>query len=119
MEIMFYILLLSICEIFVYSLIIIGDNYLKTKNCKVIKRSKLMLKAKYGNAQEVSKIFYWFQIFNYIYILAFLSIAVIVTFFYKNLLLFNIHRYSLIVYSGLSIILLFVFSFLSPIRDLK
>ena len=93
MEIMFYILLLLICEIFVYSLMIGGDYYLKSKNYKLIKRSKLMLKSKYGNNQEISKIIYWFQVFNYIYIIAYLSIAVIDTFFYKSLVLFNIDFY--------------------------
>lgn len=113
MEIIFDILLLLICEIFVYSLIIGGDYYLKSKNCKVTKRSKLMFKSKYGNNQEVSKIIYWFQIFNYIYMLAFLSIAVIDTFFYKSLLLFNINYYSIIIYSGVVIMLLIVILILS------
>ena len=119
MEIIFYIFLLLICEIFVYSLIIGGDYYLKSKNCKLIKRSKLMFKSKYGNNQELSRIIYWFQIFNYIYIIAYLSIAVIDTFFYKSLVLFNIDFYSIIIYFGLVIILLIVFSILSPKKDIK
>ena len=113
MGINFYILLLLICEIFVYSMMIFGDYYLKSKNCKLIKRSKLMIKSKYGNNQELSKIIYWFQVFNYIYIIAYLSIAVIDTFFYKSVVLLNIDFYSIIIYSGLVIILLFVFWFLS------
>lgn len=114
MEIILYILLLLICEIFVYSLIIVGDYYLKSKNCKLIKRSKLMFKSKYGNNQELSRIIYWFQVFNYTYIIAYLSIALIDTFFYKSLVLFNIDFYSIIIFTGLAMILSIVFSILSP-----
>ena len=119
MEIIFYIFLLLICEIFVYSLIIGSDYYLKSKNCKVIKRCKLMFKSKCGDSREISKIIYWFQVFNYIYILAYLSIAVIDTFFYKSIVLFNIDFYSIIIYFGLVIILLIVISILSPKKDTK
>jgi hypothetical protein len=117
MEVIFYIFLLLICEIFVYSLMVGGDYYLKSKNCKLIKRSKLMLKSKYGNNQELSKIIYWFQVFNYIYIISYLSIAVIDTFFYKSSVLFNIDFYSIIIYFGLVIILLIVITVLSPKKE--
>ena len=119
MEIIFYIFLLLICEIFVYSLMIGGDYYLKSNNYKLIKRSKLMIRSKFGNNQELSKIIYWFQVFNYIYIIAYLSIAVIDTFFYKSLVLFNVDFYSIIIYFGLVIILLIVISILSPKKDKK
>ena len=78
-----------------------------------------MFKSKYGNNQELSRIIYWFQIFNYIYIIAYLSIAVIDTFFYKSLVLFNIDFYSIVIYFGLVIILLIIFSILSPKKDIK
>ena len=78
-----------------------------------------MFKSKYDNKQELSRIIYWFQIFNYIYIIAYLSIAVIDTFFYKSLVLFNIDFYSIIIYFGLVIILLTVISILSPKKDIK
>lgn len=78
-----------------------------------------MFKSKYGNNQELSRVIYWFQIFNYIYIIAYLSIAVIDTFFYKSLVLFNIDFYSIIIYFGLVIILLILISILSPKKDIK
>ena len=119
MEIIFYILWLIICEIVVYSLMIVADYYFKSKNFKIIKRSKIMIKSKYGNNQELSKIIYWLQVFNYIYIIAYLSIAVIDTFFYRSSVLFNIDFYSVIIYFGLAMILLIVISLLSPLRDKK
>ena len=73
-----------------------------------------MFKSTYGNKQELSKIIYWFQIFNYIYILAYLTIAVIDTFFYRSLVLFYINFYSAIIYFGLAFILVIVISILSP-----
>ena len=117
MEIIFYIFLLLICEIFVYSLIIGGDYYLKSKNCKLKKRTKFMFKSKFGNKQEISKTIYWFQIFNYIYVIVYLSIAIIDTFFYKSAVLHGIDFYSIIVYFGLVMILLIITSILSSLKD--
>lgn len=117
MEIIFYIFLLLICELIVYCLIIGADYYFKSKNCKVIKRSKLMFKSKYGNNQEISKFIYWFQIINYIYILIYLLFAIVDTFLHKSLLLFNINFYSVITYLGLAIIFLIIITFLSIISE--
>ena len=78
-----------------------------------------MFKSKYGNKQELSRVIYWFQIFNYIYIIAYLSIAVVDTFFYKSVVLLNIDFCSIIIYFGLVIILLIVVSILSPKKDKK
>lgn len=119
MEIIFYIFLLLVYEIFVYSLIIGADYYLKSRNCKLIKRSKLMFKSKYGDNNEISKIIYCFQIFNYFYILIYLFIALIDTFVYKSSLLFKMNFYSIIIYFGLVIILLIIISILSPKKEIK
>lgn len=119
MEIIFYIFLLLICEIFVYSLIIGTDYYLKSKNYKLIKRSKLMFKSKYGDDREISKVIYWFQIFNYIYILIYLLIAAVDIFAYKSSLLFKMNFYSIIIYTILVIIFLIIISILSPKKEIK
>lgn len=119
MEIMFYISLLLICEIFVYSLIIGADYYLKSKNCNLIKRSKLMFKSKYGDKSEISKVVYWFQIFNYVYILIYLLISAVDTFAYKSSILFKMNFYSINIYTLLVIIFLVVVSILSPKKEIK
>ena len=113
MEIIFYIFLLLICEI-VYGLIIGLDYYFKSKKRKLKKASKIMFKSKYDSDDKISCIAYWFQIFNYIYILLYLVIAIIDTFICRNSILFNINFYSLIVYSVLVIISLIIISILSP-----
>ncbi len=114
MEIIFYIFLLLICEIFVYGLIIGLDYNFKSRKRKLKKASKIMFKSKYDSDDKISCIAYWFQIFNYIYILLYLVIAIIDTFICRNSILFNINFYSLIVYSVLVIISLIIISILSP-----
>lgn len=74
-----------------------------------------MFKSRYGDKGEISKVIYWFQIFNYAYILVYLLFAIIDTFIWKSLLLFNIDFYSVIIYSELAIILLFIISIISII----
>ena len=114
MEIIFYIFLLLICEIFVYALIIGADYYVKSINCKQIKCPKIIVKSKYDKSNQVSKMVYCFQVFNYVYICLYLLIAIIDSFIYKNSILFNINFYSLTIYSILVIICLVIVSIFSP-----
>lgn len=116
MEIIIYVFLLVICEIFVLTLLIGLDYYLKSKNCKLVKRSKLMPKSKYGDRNQISKVVFWLHIFNYIYILIYLIACIIITFIYWSLLLHRICIYSLFTYFGLTIIPLIIMVILSPKR---
>lgn len=117
MEILFYIFLLLICELFVYGLVIGVDYYCKFKKCKLKKANIIMFRSKYENGDKISCIAYWFQLFNYFYILIYLLFAIIDSFFYNSVILFSINVYSWIIYLGLVIIFLIIISILSPKKE--
>lgn len=114
MEIVFYLFLLLICEIFVYCLIIGLDYYFKNKKSKLTKKWIFMLKSNHDKTDKISCVAFWFQLFNYFYVLLYLSIAIIDTFVYRSAILFNINFCTIIAYSGVAIISLIVISILSP-----
>lgn len=117
-EFLFYAKYLLLLEILVYPLIRLADGYFKFKKFKLIKCSKIMLKAKYGNKDEISKVMYWFQIFNYIYIFTYLLNAAIIAFYYNSALLNSITIYSIIAYFIVVIIAILIFGFLAILNGL-
>ena len=116
MEILFYLLLLIICEPIICILSIGIDHHCKRKNFKVKKTKLILLKSKFDSSKDISCVSYKFQIFNFVYILVYLSIAIIDVFIYANYILFSINFYSLIVFTGLSFIGLYVLAFIEYLK---
>lgn len=107
MEIIVYLFLLILCEVIVYCLIIGIDYYMKSKKGKLVKRCIIMIKSKFDKNNNVSIIAYWVQIFNYLYVLIYILIAIIETFIYRSPILASINIYSVGIY--------FIFAFISLI----
>lgn len=117
MEILFYIIPLCVCEAIVYGLSVALDHHLKSKKCKVKKKCLFMVRSNYDKSNTISFVSYCFQLFNCLFVLVYLSIAIIDTFVYRSFLLKNINMYSVVVYSGLSLICVMVISVLSFLSE--
>lgn len=114
MDILLYLFLLLVAELFVYSFCVGIDYYLKYKNHKIKKNSFFFCKSRFDEGNTISCVAYWIQVFNYIYLLSYVSIAIIDSFIYSHYLLFNTCIYSLCIYGGLALIGLIVVTILSP-----
>lgn len=101
MDILFYIFLLMLFMPFAYGFTITLDYSLKSRNCKVIKAWKIMIKSRYDKSNTVSPWVFGIQLFNYFYVLAYLIIAVIESFFIPSAVLCNINIFSIIICGGL------------------
>ncbi len=106
MDIIFYLFILFFGELFILSATIGIDFYRKEKNQTIVKPIPIMVKSNYEKNGKISKAAYWIQIANYIYILAYLTMAIIDVFFYKSAILFAICFYSVISCLGIAVIIL-------------
>lgn len=112
--------LLFLIEGLVYVVILGIDYNLKRRKCKMIKAPKLMIRSKYCFADKISRVAFWFQIFNYLYIFLYILIATIETYAYSDdlIILFRISFWSLAVYGGLSMVGLVVYVILEALWGL-
>lgn len=96
MEIIFYLLLLLINQVFVFVFMAVADFKLKLKYYKTIKCSKIVFRATRLEKDRVSRRVFFFQILNYIYILTYIILASIDVFAIESYILFAICAYSAI-----------------------
>ena len=99
MEIIFYLLLLLINQVFVFLFMGVADFKLKLKYYKTIKCSKIVFRATRLEKDRVSRRVFFFQILNYIYILTYIILASIDVFAIESYILFAICAYSAIAYT--------------------
>lgn len=103
MEIFYFLLLLVINQFFVFIFINYADDCFKRKNFKTIKCPSIIIRNKNNQKDMVSKLAFFFQIWNYIFILAYLTLASIGIFVATDsYLLFAIPLYSIFTYTGLA-----------------
>ncbi|MBR2966568.1 MAG: hypothetical protein IKC52_03740 [Clostridia bacterium] len=101
MDILFYLFFLMLFVPFACGFAITLDYCLKSKHCKVVKAWKIVLKSQYDKSSTVSPIVFGLQIFNYLYVLAYLVIAIIESYFIPSTVLSNINVFSVLIYGGL------------------
>ena len=117
MEILFYLIPLLICQVIVYGLSVFLDHYFKIKKKQIKRKCFFMVQSNHNKSKTISLVSYYFQWLNFIFVLAYLSIAITETFIYRNFLLKNIDLYSIVIYGGLSLLSVTVISLLTYLAE--
>ncbi len=114
MELILYLFLLLIVEIFVYGLSIGLDFYNKNKKAKTVKTNFPFFRYKKETRENIGIYSFIFQIVNFVYAIIYIVNSIVVSFFYKSKIIFCINIYSLGFYAVLVLVFLIVISVLSP-----
>lgn len=114
MELILYLFLLLIVEIFVYGLSIGLDFYSKNKKTKTVKTNLPFFRYKKETRENIGVYSFILQIVNFVYAIIYIVNSIIVSFFYKSKIIFCINIYSLGFYAVLVLVFLIVISVLSP-----
>ena len=88
------------------------DEFFKRKKYKMINKKWFMLRTKKVCSEKISIVAFFLQIFNYIFVLVYIIIAVIDSFFFSCVIQKRILLYSSIVYIAFFLINTLIFSFL-------
>ena len=114
-----YFYLLFFCQLFVYTFIIALDCCLKHTNHKLRKANKIMFRynKEVRTKNQISVGAFWFQIFNYCYVITYIIIALVETYLYRNAVLFYININSVIAYGILALLGDFVMLFLEIFKS--
>lgn len=119
MEILIYLLLLFILEAFAVFLAIGLDYFCKYKKLKIVKSRWFFIRSKFNKTKTIGLIALLFQIFNYIYIIAYITLSIIYIYVFRHVIIYKIIIYSLVIYGISTIISLYIVGFSLPLRNGK